>query len=278
MKIVALAVLPKLSNRMIELPQILAHLVFILPQIFRVEAISGKPNIVIIMADDLGFNDISLRGSNQIVTPNIDALAYNSIILNRFYTPAMCTPSRSSLMTGKYPHKIGMQDFVISSDEPWGLPLNEKVLPQYLKNVGYETALVGKWHLGMFRKSFTPNNRGFDKFFGYLGPYIDYFDYSLIMMDKNYSRGFDMRNNFDIARNESVGEYATRFLTKKSVEIIDQHNNANPLFLMINHLAPHAANEDFPMQAPQAEIDKFLHIIDTKRRTLAGEYIQNTAV
>lgn len=224
------------------------------------------------MADDLGFNDLSMRGSNEIITPNIDALAYNSIILDRFYTPAMCTPSRSSLMTGKYPHRVGMQDFVIPSDEPWGLPLGEKLLPQYMQSAGYETALVGKWHLGFHKKTFTPNQRGFDKFFGYLGPYIDYWDYSLYMSDKLYARGFDMRRNYDVARNESKGEYATKFFTQKATEIIDQRDPNKPLYLQLNHLAPHAANQIDPMQAPQSEIDKFRHIHDPKRRTLAGEY------
>ncbi|CAO1410934.1 unnamed protein product [Diamesa serratosioi] len=229
-----------------------------------------KPNIVIIMADDLGFNDVSFHGSYEIPTPNIDALAYNGVILNRFYTPPLCTPSRSSLLTGKYPTSIGMQHFVIPSDEPWGLGLDQKIMPQYFKDAGYSTALIGKWHLGFFQEQYTPTKRGFDSHFGYLGPYIGYYDYSLTMFEKNYTKGYDMRRNLVVADDINPKPYVTELFTNEAVKKIQTHNQTSPLFLLINHLAPHAGNEDNPMEAPQDEIDKFLHIPDLKRRTLAA--------
>lgn len=96
------------------------------------------------------------------------------------YAAPMCTPSRSSLMTGKYESNVGMNHFVIASPQPFGLPLYEKILPEYLQEAGYNTEIIGKWHLGFHRKAYTPTKRGFKHHFGYIGPYIDYYNHSLV--------------------------------------------------------------------------------------------------
>lgn len=204
-----------------------------------------KRNVVVIMADDLGFNDVSFRGSDEIPTPNIDALAFNGAILNRHYTAPLCTPSRSSFMTGKYPHRIGMQHYVIVSDEPWALGKEEKTLPEYFKDAGYSTSMIGKWHLGFHEKQFIPTERGFDTFFGYLGPYIDYWSYTLQMFNRNYSRGYDMRRN-DKTDKSFEPLYATDLFTNEAVKVIKDHDKKKPLFLVVNHLAPHAGIEKVP--------------------------------
>lgn len=104
----------------------------------------------------------------QIPTPNIDALAYSGIILNKYYVTAICTPSRSSLMTGKHPIHTGMQHGVLYGAEPRGLSLEEKLLPEYLKELDYRTHIVGKWHLGSYKTVYTPLYRGFDSHLGKL--------------------------------------------------------------------------------------------------------------
>ncbi|KAJ9596973.1 hypothetical protein L9F63_012003 [Diploptera punctata] len=229
----------------------------------------SKPNIIVILADDLGWNDVSFHGSAQIPTPNIDALAYNGIILNSHYVPALCTPSRSSLMTGKYPTHTGMQHLVILAPEPWGLPLSERLMPQFLKSAGYSTHAVGKWHLGFHRKEYTPTYRGFDSHFGYWNGYQDYYDHTMRATFVPY-KGYDMRRNMSIDW-EARGKYSTDLFTEEAVHIIETHDSEKgPLFLYLAHLAPHTANPEEPFQAPDEEIAKFAHIEDPERRMYAA--------
>ncbi|XP_068143020.1 arylsulfatase B isoform X2 [Drosophila tropicalis] len=231
---------------------------------------NGKPNIIIIMADDLGFDDVSFRGSNNFLTPNIDALAYSGVILNNLYTPAMCTPSRSALLTGKYPISTGMQHYVIVNDQPWGLPLNETTMAEIFQQNGYYTSLLGKWHLGMSQRNFTPTKRGFDTHLGYLGAYIDYYDQTYLQSSQNYSRGHDFRDNLE-ASHDKVGHYVTDVLSDAAVELIEKHNvTAKPLFLLLSHLAPHAANDDDPLQAPMEELSQFEYIQNKSHRYYAA--------
>src|SRR5216683_6653269 len=106
-----------------------------------------QPNIIHIVADDLGWADVGFHGSD-IATPNIDRLAQTGARLEQFYAQPMCTPTRAALMTGRYPFRYGLQTAVIPSGHTYGLPTDERLLPQALKAVGYKTAIIGKWHLG----------------------------------------------------------------------------------------------------------------------------------
>uniref|UniRef100_A0A1I8NML9 Sulfatase N-terminal domain-containing protein n=1 Tax=Stomoxys calcitrans TaxID=35570 RepID=A0A1I8NML9_STOCA len=228
---------------------------------------SAKPNIVIVLIDDMGFNDVSFHGSNQFLTPNIDALAYNGIILNKHYVPNLCTPSRATLLTGKYPIHTGMQHFVIINDEPWGLPLKERLMPEIFRDAGYSTNLVGKWHLGFYEKEMTPTFRGFDHHYGYYSGYISYYDHTNKMA--NNFTGMDFRDDLR-PMPEVNGIYATDLFTEESVRIIKDHDASTPLFLMLSHLAVHTGNEDNPMEFPPEELENFDHIKDPKRRAYAA--------
>ncbi|XP_055906140.1 arylsulfatase B [Eupeodes corollae] len=227
------------------------------------------PNIVILMADDMGIDDVSFHGQKQHITPNIDALAYHGRMLNHLYTPPMCTPSRSALMTGKYPFHTGTQHFVIGNEEPWGLPLNFTTIAEVFNEAGYATNLIGKWHLGFSEKEYLPTYRGFDSHYGYLGGFIDYYQRMALMPLPNASIGYDFRRNLDIDC-DMEGTYMTDLLTTEAETVIENHDTETPLFLMVNHLAPHTGNDFEPLQAPENDIEKFKYIQDEKRRIYAA--------
>ncbi|GFT08316.1 arylsulfatase B [Trichonephila clavipes] len=151
-------------------------------QFFIIYALSettfGKPNIILLVADDLGFNDVGVHGSTQIPTPNLNALAQNGVLLNNYYVCPVCSPSRGALMTGLYPIHTGLQRGPIPSSQPYGLPLKHIIMPQWFKKLNYATHAIGKWHLGFFRKEYTPVYRGFDSHYGYWGGKEDYYDHT----------------------------------------------------------------------------------------------------
>ena len=122
-----------------------------------VHAQDQKPNIIVILADDLGSADVGYRGS-EIKTPNIDKLANDGVRLESYYGLPVCTPARAALMTGRYPMRYGLQTLVIFPSHTYGLPTDERTLPQALKEAGYSTAMVGKWHLGHADRKYWPQN------------------------------------------------------------------------------------------------------------------------
>lgn len=227
---------------------------------------SSKPNIIFILADDLGWDDVSFHGSKQIPTPNLDGLANSGIILNNYYVQHICTPTRSAIMTGRYPIHTGMQHSVILAAQPYGLGLNETILPQYLKRLGYATHAVGKWHLGFFKTEYTPTKRGFDSFFGYWCGKEDYWDHSNREKD---GWGLDLHNDTEPVWTE-WGQYSSELFTEKAVEVIQKHDPSKPLFLYLPYQAVHSANYIQPLQAPPDEIKKFSNIADENRRIFAA--------
>jgi arylsulfatase B len=230
------------------------------------ESTVNRPHIVFILADDLGWNDVAFHGSGQIPTPNIDALAYSGLIMNNYYVTAICTPSRSALMTGKYPIHTGMQHSVLFGGEARGLPLAEKLLPEYLKELGYTNRIVGKWHLGSYTKEYTPTYRGFDSHLGYWTGHQDYFDHTAVEAP---GWGLDMRRNMDVAY-DLHGSYSTDVFAKEAVNVINSHNSSTPLFLYLAHAAVHSGNPYNPLPAPDETVEKFDYITDYKRQRFAA--------
>jgi arylsulfatase I/J len=215
---------------------------------------AGRPNIVYIVADDLGFADVGFRGSD-ILTPNIDRLAAEGAILQNFYTQPLCTPTRAALMTGRYPLRYGLQVGVIPSGGSYGLAPDEFLLPQALKEAGYATHMVGKWHLGHADRAYWPRQRGFDSFYGALVGEIDHFKHEAHGVTDWYRD------------NELVVEpgYDTELFGAEAVRLIEGHDTASPLFLYLAFTAPHT-----PYQAPQEYLDRFPDIADENRRAYAG--------
>ena len=226
----------------------------------------AKPNIVMIVADDLGWNDVSFHGSTQIPTPNIDKMARNGVILNNYYVQPICTPSRSAIMTGKYPIHTGMQHGVVHPPNAWGLSPEETLLPQYLKLQGYATHAVGKWHLGMFSPDYLPNNRGFDSFYGYYTGKGDYWDHST----QAVFWGLDLHDNGKPVFTQ-WGNYSTEMYTSIGIDRIRKHNKSEPLFLYLAYQAVHSANRPSdPIQAPDYWLKKFAQIKNEGRRKYAA--------
>jgi arylsulfatase A-like enzyme len=215
---------------------------------------SSRPNILYIVADDLGWKDVGYHGSD-IKTPTIDQLASTGARLDQFYAQPMCTPTRAALMTGRYPFRYGLQTLVILSAHSYGLPTDEWLLPQALKEAGYSTAIIGKWHLGHGDPKYWPQQRGFDHQYGPLIGELDYFTHEQHHVVDWY------RNNKRVIESG----YTTTLLGNDAVKLIEQHDRTTPLYLYLTFNAPHA-----PYQAPQKYLDQYKNISDLSRRAYAG--------
>ena len=226
---------------------------YLLVSILLTNNVISSPNILIILADDLGWNDVSYHGS-EIKTPNIDKLISSGVELDRFYVQPTCSPTRAELMTGKSAMRLGITR-PISKNQKLGLGLEEKILPQYLKELNYSTYLLGKWHLGSYIPDYFPTRRGFDYFYGYLTGGIGYWDHI-------HGGGHDWQRNEVGLREDG---YVTQLIKNDTLKIIDNHDFTNPIFLNVNFGAPHIPNE-----APEEAVLKFSYIEDETRRLHAA--------
>jgi arylsulfatase A-like enzyme len=197
----------------------------------------NKPNVILIVTDDVGYGDFGVYGAPDVRTPNIDRLARQGARFTDFYAAPQCTPTRAALITGRYQQRVLLERALgtVGADLEKGLPATGRSLPRLLKNNGYATGLVGKWHLG-FRPEFGPNAHGFDYFFGFLSGYIDFY---------HHTRGYD--NQSDLYENTTpIHEdgYMTDLITARATRFITEHAAA-PFFLEVTYNAAH-----WPFQPP----------------------------
>ena len=218
-------------------------------------AADKKPNIVHIVADDLGWQDVGFNGAMDLKTPNLDALAKGGAKFTQFYVQPMCTPTRAALMTGRYPFRYGLQTIVIPGPAGYGLDTSEWLMPQCLKDAGYSTAIIGKWHLGHGDIKYCPKQRGFDYQYGAMIGELDYYTHS----DAGVLDWF--RNNKPVKEKG----YTTQLIGSDAVKYINGQSAEKPFYLYLTFNAPHT-----PYQAPKEYVDRYQHVEDPTRRTYAG--------
>ncbi|QHJ11598.1 Arylsulfatase [Paraglaciecola mesophila] len=236
------------------------------------KAAGEQPNILFILADDLGYNDVGFNGSKDISTPNLDALAKQGVTFDAAYVAhPFCGPSRAAIMTGRYPHKIGAQFNLPEDNSNVGVSADETFIAQTMKNAGYFTGAMGKWHLGE-APQYHPNKHGFDEFYGFLGGGHNYFPEEFEKAyNKRVAQGLTNINMY-LTPLEHNGkevretEYITDGLSREAVTFVDKATaKQQPFFLYLAYNAPHV-----PLQAKEDDLAQFRHIKDKKRRTYAA--------
>ncbi|QYM78615.1 arylsulfatase [Horticoccus luteus] len=212
-----------------------------------------RPNILFLLADDQGWGDVGFHGS-EIRTPNIDRLAKEGARLEQFYVQPLCSPTRAALLTGRYPIRYGLQIGVVRPFAQYGLPLDERTLAQALHDVGYETAITGKWHLGLVKPAYLPTHRGFEHQYGLYNGNFDYFTH-------RRDGGLDWHRDDHALHEEG---YSTTLIAQEASRIIAAHDPGRPLFLYVPFNAVHG-----PWQVPESYEAPY-QTMTGRRRIYAG--------
>jgi arylsulfatase A-like enzyme len=213
-----------------------------------------RPHVVVLLADDLGWNDVAYHGGT-IPTPHLDRLAASGVRLEQFYVQPVCSPTRAALLTGRYPIRYGLQVGVVKPWATYGLPLEERTLAQALQKAGYFTAITGKWHLGLHAPEYLPTRRGFDHQYGHYCGALDYFTHKR-------DGGLDWHRDDKALEEEG---YTTELIQQEAVRLIENHDPQRPMFLYVPFNAVHT-----PLQAPEAYLKRFAKIATRKRRRYAA--------
>ncbi len=225
-------------------------------------ATTDRPNVIVFLADDMGYADAGFTGATDIKTPNLDKLAASGVVFTQGYTNhPFSGPSRAALMSGRYQHRFGFE-----TNPPHdahnvnaGISTSEVLFPKRMQKAGYKTAAFGKWHLGS-ASVFHPCNRGFDYFYGFLGGGHDYFKIDLTQPVSHGYKDALLRNG----QPATFEGYLTTALSRDAVAFVER-NKDTPFFMYVAYNAPHQ-----PLQAPKEDIERYSHIEDKKRRTYAA--------
>lgn len=200
-----------------------------------------QPHLVMMVVDDLGWADVGYHGSN-FATPNIDALALDGAKLERYYVQQVCSPTRSALMTARYPFRTGLQHATtLMPGSEAKIPSDTATIAEVLKTVGYSTHAIGKWHLGYADWADTPIGRGFDSYAGYLQGGEDYYTHAI-------QNGFDLWRNRTAAW-DAEGKHSTAFFMEEAKRVLDTRDAAQPMFMYFAHQELHAPLETPPDSA-----------------------------
>lgn len=223
---------------------------------------SRRPNFIVVYCDDLGYGDLGCYGSETCRTPHLDALASDGVRFTNWYSNSpVCSPSRASLLTGKYPIRAGIRRILGGKRGTSGLPGEQTTIALALKAAGYRTALFGKWHLGMADEH-SPNRHGFDEFFGFKAGCIDY--YSHIFYWEQWNGVNPVHDLWRDGREVwEDGRYMTELITEEAVSFLERDDD-EPFFLYLPYNAPH-----YPMHAPKEYMDRFAHL-PWDRRAMAA--------
>ncbi|XP_077988423.1 arylsulfatase B-like [Glandiceps talaboti] len=210
----------------------------------------NRPHIIFILADDLGFADVGYRNGSVVKTPNIDKLASEGVKLERHYGMLSCMPSRSSLMMGRYQIHTGF-DYRCLDQQMIRLCMAAETvtLPMKLKEYGYSTHMIGKWHLGHEKKKCVPTSKGFDSFFGYHAAGGDYYTHRL---GGGRPDCRDLWRNFENVADKYANQYSTHIFTKEAQQIVEEHDPKQPMFMYLAYQAVHG-----PLEVPNEYFDLY---------------------
>jgi arylsulfatase A-like enzyme len=214
----------------------------------------SKPNIIYLLADDLGRNDCGFMGGTEINTPHLDKLAKAGAILDAFYVQPVCSPTRAAFITGRYPMRHGLQVGVVRPWAQYGLPLDEQTVAQGLQSAGYVTGIFGKWHLGHVTPEYLPTRRGFDRQYGHYNGALDYFTHIR-------DGGFDWHRDDKVNRDEG---YSTHLLGREAANFVAEFAGKKPFFLYVPFNAVHT-----PLQVPAKYADAYPKL-EGQRKQYAG--------